>query len=126
MRQGLEPVPARIPPLPGTSQRRDERPPADAAPTPQQPAAMERTAAPAVGGRSFRAREFQLDKESRDYVDSTVHSIRLRTETVFDRSTLVRGILKAVRRSGVDIAARCDSEDDVTEYLLRLLPRRTA
>ena len=83
-------------------------------------------AAPAVSGRSFRAREVQLDKESRDYVDSTVHGIRLRTETAFDRSTLVRGILKAVRRSGVDIASRCDSEDDVTEYLLRLLPRRTA
>jgi hypothetical protein len=84
-------------------------------------------AAPAAGGgRSFRAREFQLDKESRDYVDSTVHSIRLRTETAFDRSTLVRGILTAVRRCGVDIAAHCDSEDDVADYLLRLLPRRTA
>lgn len=126
MRRGLEPVPARIPPLPGMPQRRDERPPADAAPPPQQPAAMAPPAAPAVAGRSFRAREFQLDKESRDYVDSTVHSIRLRTETAFDRSALVRGILKAVRRSGVDIAARCDSENDVTEYLLRLLPRRIA
>jgi hypothetical protein len=126
VRRGLEPVPGRIPPLPGAGQRREDRPPEPAPapaavappPAPRAPASAART------DRNVRPREFQLDKEPRDYVDTTVHAIRLRTETSFDRSALVRGILKAVRRSGLDIAARCDSEDDVTEYLLRYLPGR--
>lgn len=127
VRRGLEPVPGRIPPLPGTGQRRDDGPPPEPARAPAAVAPPSAPRAPTSAvrtDRNVRPREFQLDKEPRDYVETTVHAIRLRTETSFDRSALVRGILKAVRRSGVDIAARCDTEEDVTEYLLRYLPGR--
>ncbi|HEX6036784.1 MAG TPA: hypothetical protein VFZ20_02065, partial [Longimicrobium sp.] len=99
VRRGLEPVPGRIPPLPGTGHRRDDGPPPpEAARAPAAVAPPPASRAPVATGRTernVRPREFQLDKEPRDYVDTTVHAIRLRTETSFDRSALVRGILKA-------------------------------
>lgn len=125
-RRGLEPVPGRVPRLPGAGPRPSGPAVADAAPPP--PAAAPSGASPAdgAGGRSFRPKEFQLDKESRDYLDTTTFAIRLRTETGFDRSALVRGLLRGVLRSGLDVAGRCDSEEEVTQYLLRFLPGRPA
>jgi hypothetical protein len=127
-RRGLDPVPARIPRLPGAAAPREQHPPAPVAtsglpldPAPPVPAAR----AAGTGGRSrsasSRPREFQLDKEPRDFIDSTVFAIRLRTESTFDRSALVRGIVKAIRRSGLDLAGRCNTEEEVTAYLLGVL-----
>ena len=125
-RRGLEPVPGRVPRLPGAGPRPSGAAVADSASPPpvQTPSGASATAA--ADGRSFRPREFQLDKESRDYLDTTAFAIRLRTETGFDRSALVRGLLRAVLRSGLDVGGRCDSEEEVTEYLLRFLPVRPA
>jgi hypothetical protein len=66
-----------------------------------------------------------VDSEIRRYLETTAFTIRLRTESSFDRSALIRGILRAVLRSGIDLST-CDSEDEVTSALARLLPPGTA
>lgn len=125
-RRGLEPVPGRVPRLPGAGARPVESLPVG---TPAPPREIPRAPAPpasAGDGRAVRPREFQLDKEPRDYLDTTAFAIRLRTEAAFDRSALLRGLVKAVLRSGLDVASRCDSEEDVIAYLLQHLPPRPA
>lgn len=135
-RRGLDPVPpARVPRLPGRGPAPE--PPAAAAEPAHAPAAAATGSAPAergasgsqgggAAGRTLRPREFQLDKVERDWVDTTALAIRLRTETNFDRSALVRGILKAVRESGLGIGDRCATEQDVYAYVLQFLPQGAA
>ena len=109
-RSGLEPVPGRVPPLPGVP--RGSATPA----VPRDTNVERRSARPA-----YRALEFQADAEIRRYLETTTFAIRLRTDGAFDRSALIRGILRAVLRSGVDLAG-CDTEDEVTAMLARNLP----
>ena len=115
-RTGLDPIPGRVPPLPGGTPR---------GPGPAEPAAGRASEHAPVERRSpratYRALESQVDSEIRRYLEMTAFTIRLRTESSFDRSALLRGILRAVLRSGVDLS-HCDSEDEVTSALARVLP----
>lgn len=77
----------------------------------------------ATSDRVLKAREFQLDKGERDWVDMTALAIRLRSDTNFDRSGLLRGILRAVREAGLDVESHCASEEDVATHLLEILLR---
>ena len=114
-RSGLEPIPGRVPPLPGGGGRAQSVTETGAA------AAGGRAAAERRSGRTtYRALESQVDSEIRRYLETTAFTIRLRTES-FDRSALLRGILRAVLRSGVDLS-ECDSEDEITLALGRFLP----
>jgi hypothetical protein len=116
-RPGLEPIPGRVPPLPSAASRAAS------------PGVMMDVAAPSGRGAPerrpgrirYRALESQVDSEVRDFLQTTAFTIRLRTESSFDRSALLRGILRAVLRSGVDLT-HCESEEEVTSTLARFLP----
>jgi hypothetical protein len=131
-RRGLDPVPpARVPRLPGRGA--PPEPPAGAIePALAAPAILDGVrnerggTAPSASARTLRPREFQLDKVERDWVDTTALAIRLRTETNFDRSALVRGILKAVRESGINIGDRCATEQEVYACMLQVLAQGAA
>lgn len=119
-RTGLQPIPGRVPPLPGAAPRNVA--PADAAPSSAGDHVPTGSRSPRT---AYRALESQVDSEIRRYLETTAFTIRLRTESSFDRSALIRGILRAVLRSGIDLST-CDSEDEVTSALARLLPPGTA
>jgi hypothetical protein len=76
---------------------------------------------PSAQRRTTSPREFKLHKEARDWVDTTAFTIRLRTRC-FDGSALLRGVLDAIRTSGIDIERHCESEEEVAAYLLQFLP----
>ena len=116
-RRGLQQGPGGVPPLPGSGTR-SQAPAAVPAPQPPDTSSLAR--------RGLRAREFQLDKAARDWVDTTAFAIRLRTERAFDGSALMRAILAALLRSGLEVADRCESEEDVTEYVLGNLSRKSS
>jgi hypothetical protein len=115
-RTGLDPLPGRVPPLPGGGQGRVAAGAAETARTPAtgQERSDRRTRA------AYRSMEFQVDSEIRGFLETTALTIRLRTECSFDRSALIRGILRALVASGIDLSD-CDSEDDVTAALARYL-----
>lgn len=115
-RAGLEPIPGRVPPLPGAPRSGAPVDSAPAAPAGDPGRAERRSARPA-----YRALESQVDPEIRRYLETTAFTIRMRTEGSFDRSALIRGIIRAIVRSGLDLAS-CDSEDEVTAALARFLP----
>lgn len=128
-RQGLDPLPGRIPPLPGG--RGTDSPP----PPPRRerrdasapPAASDAPPSSARTGRAtYRSVESQLDADSRRFLDLTAFEIKLRTDTPFDRSALLRGILRAVLESEIDFAGECDNEQEVADLLRQHLPRREA
>lgn len=110
-RTGLDPLPGRVPPLPGGGPGRA----AAVAETPRAPDRPDRRPRAA-----YRSMEFQVDSEIRRFLETTALTIRLRTECSFDRSALIRGILRALVASGIDLSD-CDSEDDVTAALARYL-----
>lgn len=125
-RHGLDPLPARIPPLPGgggggapAAPGRDEfagdAPSASPEPTP--------SSARRPGRPSYRSVESQLDADCRRFLELTAFQIKLRTETPFDRSALLRGILRAVLNSDIDFAGECETEQDVTDLLREHLHR---
>lgn len=119
-RAGLDPIPGRVPPLPGGAARGTaaaESVPPDVGDHSRNERRSPRTA--------YRALESQVDSEIRRFLGSTAFNIRLRTESSFDRSALLRGILRAVARSGVDLV-NCDSEEEVTAALARFLPSGAA
>lgn len=116
-RTGLDPIPARVPPLPGGPTRAQAAGEPAGAAASVEPVRHDRR----TPRQSYRAMESQVDSEIRRYVETTAFTIRLRTESTFDRSALMRGILRAVLRSGVDLSD-CDSEDEVTAALARYLP----
>lgn len=113
-RPGLDPIPGRVPPLPGGTGRG----PAESANTSGGDHGRSERRSPRA---TYRALESQVDSEIRRYLETTAFTIRLRTESSFDRSALLRGIVRAVLRSGVDLS-ECDSEDEVTYALARYLP----
>jgi hypothetical protein len=115
-RTGLDPLPGRVPPLPGGASRSAAAGAEPAAAHTAKARAETRSPRPA-----YRAIESQVDSEIRRYVETTAFTIRLRTEGPFDRSSLMRGILRAVLRSGLDLSD-CDSEEEVTAALARYLP----
>ncbi len=115
-RTGLDPVPGRVPPLPGASRGAAPTAAVAGGPTGEPGLAERRSPRP-----TYRALESQVDSEVRRYLETTAFTIRMRTETSFDRSALIRGIIRAVLRSGVDLA-NCDSEEEVTSALARFLP----
>jgi hypothetical protein len=114
-RTGLDPIPGRVPPLPG-GPRGPASGDAAAGPTGDHGRAERRSPRP-----TYRALESQVDSEIRRYLETTAFTIRMRTESSFDRSALIRGIMRAILRSGVDLS-NCDSEDEVTSALARFLP----
>jgi|SRR5688500_3469807 hypothetical protein len=115
-RTGLDPLPGRVPPLPGGGLGRAAAGVAETTRTPgtgpERPDRRPRAA--------YRSMEFQVDSEIRRFLETTALTIRLRTECSFDRSALIRGILRALVASGIDLSD-CDSEDDVTAALARYL-----
>lgn len=115
-RTGLDPIPGRVPPLPGGAPRVPAVADAPAAPAGDPERAERRSPR-----QAYRALESQVDSEIRRYLETTAFTIRLRTEGSFDRSALLRGIVRAVLRSGVDLS-NCDTEDEVTLALARCLP----
>ncbi len=126
-RQGLDPLPGRIPPLPGRANQDGAPPPRRPQRNASAPAAAPEAAAttsPRTGRASYRSVESQLDAESRRFLELTAFQIKLRTETPFDRSALLRGILRAVLASDLDFASDCDTEQDVTDLLRQHLPQR--
>lgn len=124
LRRGLDPVPSRVPRLPGHT------PPSESAPTEShRPARRAVQSAPPVPGtesaRTHRPQEFQLDKRTRDWIDSTALAIRQTTGRGFSRSSVVRALVQAVLLSALDIASECASEEEITAYVLEFLPQKS-
>lgn len=125
LRRGLDPVPSRVPRLPGYTS------PSEAAPT-ESPRSERRVvhSVPLVPGtesaHTHRPQEFQLDKRTRDWIDSTALAIRQRTGRSFSRSSVVRALVQAFLLSAIDIANECASEEEITAYVLEFLPQKSA
>jgi len=127
-RRGLAPVPGRVPPLPSLPvdhAERHEQPQQDHGAHTRHVGDPATSPPPSAQRRTTSPREFKLHKEARDWVDTTAFSIRLRTRC-FDGSALLRGVLDAIRTSGIDIERHCGSEEEVAAYLLQFLPPRDA
>lgn len=125
-RRGLAPVPGRVPPLPSLPidhTEWHEPPREDHGARTRHVGNLAMSPPPSAQRRTTSPREFKLHKEARDWVDTTAFSIRLRTRC-FDGSALLRGVLDAIRTSGIDIERHCGSEEDVAAYLLQFLPPR--
>jgi hypothetical protein len=124
LRRGLDPVPGRVPRLPGHT--------SPAEPVPDEPFRPEPRgvqSVPLVPGteprRTHRPQEFQLDKQTRDWIDCTAFAIRQRTGRGFNRSSLARALVQAVLRSGLDIDGQCASEEEIITYVMDFLPQKS-
>jgi hypothetical protein len=124
LRRGLDPVPSRVPRLPSHT------PPSESAPTesprPERRAVHARLVPGTESAPPHTPQEFQLDKRTRDWIDSTALAIRQRTGRGFSRSSVVRAVVQAVLLSALDIANECASEEEITAYVLEFLPQKPA
>lgn len=125
LRRGLDPVPSRVPRLPILTPPSESEP--TESPRPERRAVQSARLVPGTeSAQPHRPQEFQLDKRTRDWIDSTALAIRQRTGRGFSRSSVVRALVQAVLLSAIDVANECASEEEITAYVLEFLPQKSA